>query len=196
MHIQSSGSNRGLVKFNQSEIESMVGSGTVLSATLRLTITDNGNNWGPTGRTVDIHRLLSDWAEGSGTEGDRGDGEGATWNCAIDNEILNQAKDCDGSTEWEMGQPNNPSVHPWFETATATQTITNNLSGVVEYDVTADILAFLSGDFDNYGWLIKKANEGQAGQVSFGTREGSFVPELVITISGGSGQGGGGSGEN
>lgn len=180
MQVRSSGDNRGLARFDQAAIALAVGSGSVLSAKLRLTITDNGNNWGSSGRTVDIHRLLTEWAEGNGTENDRGTGSGATWGCATDSNIQNQAKDCSANTEWEMGQPNNPSVHPWAETATATQTITNGQSGVVEYDVTADILAFLNGDFENYGWIVKKTDEGQNGQVNFGTRESSFAPELVI----------------
>lgn len=181
MRIQSSGDNRGLVRFEQGELESAANSHEVTSATLRLTITDNGNNWGSEGRTIDLHRLLMDWVEGNGKANDRGEGEGATWNCAFDSIIENQARNCSGTSEWEMGQPNNPSVHPWFETPTATQTITNGQSGVVEFDVTADIIAFLSGESDNYGWLVKKTNEGQNGMVSFGTRESSFVPELVIT---------------
>ncbi len=180
MNLQSSGSNRSLVKFDQSELQNAIGSGTVLSATLKLTITDNGNNWG-TGRTVDVHRLIADWAEGTGTENSRGTGNGATWNCAIDSLIENQSKNCSGSTEWEMGQPNNPNVHPWNATATDTKTITNNQSGVVEFDVTSDVASFMNGSNTNYGWLLKKTNEGQNGQVSFGTRESSAVPELIIT---------------
>lgn len=182
MNLQASGSNRGLVRFDQSSIASTVGSGTVTSAKLRLTITDNGNNWGATGRTIDLHRLISDWAEGNGTDNDRGTGSGATWSCAIDSLIQNTAKDCSGSTEWEMGQPNNPLVHPWIATASATQTITNNQTGIVEFDVTADVAAFANGSSNNYGWIIKKTAEGQNGQVSFGTKEGSGVAaELVIT---------------
>lgn len=181
MQVQSSGSNRGLVKFNQSTIQSTVGSGTVLSAKLRVKITDNANNWGASGRTVDVHRLLSDWVEGNGTESDRGTGSGATWGCAIDTIIENQAKNCSGITEWEMGQPNNPSVHPWAQTASATQTITNNQTGVVEYDVTADVAAFVNGTYSNYGWIIKKTNESQNGSVSFGSRESASAAELVIT---------------
>lgn len=182
MQIQASGDNRALVKFNQPAIAAAVGSGTVLSAKLRLTITDNGNNWGSSGRTVDVHRLTKDWAEGNGTENDRGTGGGATWECAVDTNIQNQAKNCSGPTVWEMGQPNNPSVHPWDATASASQTITNGQSGIAEYDVTADVAAFLGGSSDNYGWMIKKTNEGQNGQVSFGTKESSFAPELVIVF--------------
>jgi protocatechuate 3,4-dioxygenase beta subunit len=182
MQIQSSGGNRGLVRFDQSALQASVGSGTVLSAKLRLRITDNADNWGPTGRPVDVHRLLRDWAEGNGTEDSRGTGSGATWNCAVDSLIQNQATNCAGTTAWEMGQPNNPAVHPWASTATASQNITNGQSGVVEYDVTADVAAFVNGTQANYGWLVKKTNEGQNGQVSFGTRESAFGAELVITF--------------
>jgi hypothetical protein len=181
MRLQSSGDNRALVRFDQGAIAASVGNGTILSAKLQVTIVDNGNNWGTTGRTVDVHRLINDWGEGNGTENDRGTGSGATWNCAIDSIISNQAENCSGVTEWEMGQPNNPSVHPWEQTSSATQTITNNQTGVVEYDVTNDVAFFMSGAFDNYGWIIKKTNEGQNGMVSFGTRESSSVPQLVVT---------------
>jgi hypothetical protein len=181
MNIQSSGDNRSLVKFDQGAIASAVGSGAVLSAKLRVTIVDNGNNWGTTGRTVDLHRLISDWTEGNGTENDRGEGNGATWNCAIDSLIENQAKNCTGVTEWEMGMPGNPSVHPWIQTATDSETITNNQSGIVEYDVTTDVQSFLNATNNNYGWIIKKTNESQNGQVSFGTRESSSIPQLVVT---------------
>lgn len=181
MRVQSSGYNRALVRFDQSALQSVIGGGTVVSAKLRLTITDNGNNWGTAGRTVDVHRLISDWAEGNGTESDRGTSSGATWNCAIDSLIENLTKNCSGSTEWEMGQPNNPALHPWIETASATQTITNNQTGVVEFDVTADVASFATGINSNYGWIIKKTNEGHTGQVSFGTKESTSVPQLVVT---------------
>jgi hypothetical protein len=179
MRIQSSGDNRGLVHFDQAVLQSSI-SGTVLSAKLRFTITDNGNNWGATGRTVDVHRVISSWVEGNGTESSNGTGSGATWNCAIDGIISNSTKNCSGITEWEMGQPNNPSVHPWVQAATDSETITNGQSGVVEYDVTSDVEAFMSGT-SNYGWLVKKTNEGQNGQVSFGTRESASVPQLIVT---------------
>jgi hypothetical protein len=181
MQIQSSGSNRGLVRFDQAAMATGVGSGTVLSAKLRLTIATNGNNWGASGRTVDVHRLLVDWAEGNGTAASRGTGNGATWNCAVDSVIENNAVNCSGVTDWEMGQPNNPSVHPWAQTATASQTITNGQTGVVEYDVTADVAAFVNGSFSNYGWLIRKTNEGQNGSVAFASKESASAAELVIT---------------
>jgi hypothetical protein len=176
MQVQSSGDNRGLVRFDQNVMQSSI-SGNVISAKLRLTITDTMGSWGTTGRTVDVHRLISDWVEGNGTENDKGTGSGATWNCAIDSIISNTAKNCSGSTEWNMGQPSN---HPWMQAATDTEVIITNQTGIVEYDVTSDVAAFMNGT-SNYGWLIKKTNENQTGQVSFGTRESSSVPQLVVT---------------
>ena len=177
MRIRASGNNRSLVRFDQSALQSTIGSHQILSAKLRLTITDNGNNWGTTGRTVDVHRLLSDWAEGNGTESNRGTGPGATWNCATDSNIANQNDDCTGSTAWNM---NNSSLWPFVSAATATTTITSNQSGTVEFDMTSDVQSFMSGSSQNYGWLVKKTNEGQSGQVSFGTKENTAVPQLVV----------------
>lgn len=181
MRLQDSGDNRSLVKFDQTAMQSQIGIGQVLSAKLRVTIVDNGNNWGTTGRTIDIHRLTANWAEGNGTENNRGTGTGATWECATDSDITNRTKDCNGTTEWEMGQPNNPLVHPWAQAASDTQTITNNQSGVVEFDVTSDVVSFLDSANQNYGWIIKKTNEGQNGRVNFGTKESSSDPQLVVT---------------
>jgi outer membrane protein assembly factor BamB len=178
MRLQSSGDNRALVKFDQQSLAAGI-HGTVLSAKLRLTIVDNGNNWGTTGRTIDLNRLTADWAEGNGTENSQGSGSGATWACAIDSIISNSAKNCSGATEWEMGQPNNPLVHPWNATVTDSQNITNGQSGVVEFNVTADVQDFINGS-SNYGWLLKKTVEGQAGQVSFSTKEGLYTPQLVV----------------
>jgi len=180
MRVRSSGNNRALLKFDEGEIESEIGGGTVLSAKLVLTIIDNGNNWG-NGRTVDIHRLTSDWTEGNGTEDDRGDGSGTTWNCATDSDIGDQSKDCSGTTEWEMSKPNEPELHPWIEAPTDTLTITSGLTGEIEYDVKSDVQAFISGSESNFGWIIKKTEEGQNGSVEFGTKESSVVPHLLIT---------------
>lgn len=185
MRVRSSGQNRALVRFDQAAIQAAVNGGTLVSAKLRMTITDNGENWGPSGRTVDAHRVTASWAEGNGwTDGNsppnRGTGAGATWACASDSNIANQSKDCSGSTEWEMGQPNQPQLHPWVQAATGTVTITSGQSGVVEWDVTADVAAFVSGSAQNHGWLIRKTEEGQNGLVHFGARESGSPPQLVI----------------
>lgn len=175
LRIQSSGNNRTLVKFNLAGI-SVSG---LQSATLVLNIAENSNNWGANGRMVDVHRLLTDWAEGNGRNdvmagggsGFRGTGEGVTWECARDSNINNQASDC--ISEWNGGS---------FATASASVLHTNNQTGDVIWNVTADLLAGA-----NNGWLIKKQNEGQNGQVRYYSREGAALegngnlsPRLVL----------------
>jgi hypothetical protein len=61
--------------------------------------------------------------------------------------------------------------------------LTNGQSGIVEFDVTADIQQFLTAVSPNYGWVIKKTNEGQAGRVHFASRESANGPRLLITVA-------------
>lgn len=183
LRLQSTGHNRALVAFDESQIQSAVGSNSAFTAKLQLTITDNGNNWGTNGRTIELHRLTQNWVEGNGfidgnNPSNRGTGSGTTWNCSTDSDIHNQNDDCSGSTKWNM---TNNSLLPFVSAVTATTNITNNQTGVVELDVTSDVQSFLSGSNQNYGWLIKKTDEGQNGRVNFGSRETGNSPKLVIT---------------
>ena len=187
MQVRDSGNNRGLVRFDQTAISTAVGTDTLLSATLELDITENFDNWSSSGRDVSVHRMIQAWAEGNGfvhanSPSDRGTGSGATWRCAIDTDISNSGKDCSGTTEWEMGKPNQPELHPWVETATDTVTITNGLTGTISFDVTADVQAFLAGTETNDGWLIRKDHEGQSGRARFSTKENNNPARLVLDI--------------
>jgi hypothetical protein len=148
-----------------------------------LNIAENSNNWGTTGRVVDAHRVLNDWSEGNGRNdvmvgggpGFRGSGAGVTWHCGNDTNILNQVANC--STLWSGGTyaaPTSPGVLHL-----------NGLVGQVSWDVTADVLAGA-----NFGWLIRKQNEGQNGQVRYYSREGAalagnagLAPRLVLVYS-------------
>ena len=175
LRIQSSGHNRVVVRFNLAGIPTT----GLLSATLILNITDNSDNWGPTGRLVDAHRLQADWTEGNGhTVGAqpnfRGTGEGVTWNCAKDSDISNHNDDC--LSQWNGGV---------FAAATAAPVLhTNGQMGDVSWDVTNDVAEASNG------WLIKKQNEGQAGQVKYYSKEGAAVagnpnlgPRLVLVYA-------------
>ncbi len=182
LRVRANGNNRGILQVSESAIESAIGTGTLISAKIRLTIADNGNGWGGSGRTLDVHRLTSDWTEGNGNSIlgilNFASGSGATWNCATDSNIANSVKNCSGSTEWEMGQS---SGYPWDPTPSDTKTIINNQTGNMEFDVTADVASYLSGTNANDGWVIKKTNENQSGSVDFGSRESSSIPQLIIT---------------
>ncbi|MCC7109384.1 MAG: DNRLRE domain-containing protein, partial [Deltaproteobacteria bacterium] len=73
VRVQDAGNNRALVRFDEGQIAVAVGAETLVSATVELSIVDNGDNWGSVGRTLDLHRVTTAWTEA-----------GATWNCAID----------------------------------------------------------------------------------------------------------------
>jgi hypothetical protein len=168
--LQSSGKNRGLLFVDKVAIQQAVGTGTLLSATLQLTIDHAGTNWGTTGRPISLHRLKQASAEYS-----------ATWSCALDQSIQNQAADCLGTTAWSMNS-SDPNVQPWVSTATGTTTITNNQVGVVSFDVTADVAAILANGWAGYGWLLKKVEESQNGAVDFRAHEQGSGPQLVLQV--------------
>ena len=150
------------MRFDQASIETAVGGGSLVSATLELTIDSIGNNWGPDGRMVDVHRLTTAWTEA-----------GPTWNCADDSQPSNSSPDCD--PEWDGGA--------FDEDATDSALHANGMSGTVAFDVTADVAAFLAGT-PNHGWLLKKFDEGASGEVEYSSREGgaAAAPRLVVVV--------------
>ncbi|MCC6527959.1 MAG: VCBS repeat-containing protein [Polyangiaceae bacterium] len=168
VRVQQSGKNRALFEFDTNAIADQIGPGSLVSATLEVTISDNGDNWSTAGRTIDLHRVTTSWAEA-----------GATWNCAIDANPANSAPDCP-TTSWAM---DGPSPRPWVATPTASATIHNGQTGVVTFDVTADVLSFLASSEENHGWLLKKTDEGAAGRLELGSRESAIPPRLILTVS-------------
>lgn len=103
----------------------------------------------------------------------------ATWNCAVDSDPSNQRADCAGPTAWELGPT---GQNPWLAPPTATTTITNRQSGVVAFDVMADVRGWLEGEA-NAAWIVRAVDEGQNGRVRFGSRESSTPPRLVLTVA-------------
>ncbi len=165
LSVQASGNHRTLVRFDSSAIAKLVDGTT----TVKVTISSNGNNWGQSGKPISIHRVKKAWTE-----------LGATWKCAIDTNTTNTTRDCSDATQWEMDSTDDSSGESAFvQTPTATATITNNESGVVTFDVTSDVALWRSGAAPNYGFLIKKVDEGPAGRIEFASRETSTPPLLV-----------------
>ncbi len=190
MRLQASGDNRSLVRFDQAAIAGVIGGGVLVSAKLQVDIVKNANNWGKDGRTIDVHRLSMGWVEGNGKNAElparesfRGTGAGATWNLAIDTDIANSRPDGDPENDWDMRlRRRGPNDPPWQDPPTASLLITKNLTGTLEFDVTADVAAFLAGT-PNYGWIIKKTQENQAGHLDLASRENGTQPgpRLVLT---------------
>lgn len=158
--------NRVLVGFDQATIVSQVGSDSLVSATLQVTIKSTNSGWGGSG-SLSVYRLTSNWTEAA-----------ATWACAIDANTSNNVADCSGPTIWSMTSPTSP---PWFATLTASVPITNGMTGVLNIPVTADVRAFLSGTGNN-GWLLKGTTEGSGtARISFRSREfASGKPRLIL----------------
>jgi DNA-binding beta-propeller fold protein YncE len=166
LRVRADGNNRALVRFEQDAIEDALGSRPLASAKLRLYIADNHDNWGSSGREVTVHRMLAAWTE-----------DGATWNSPDDQDTSNSKVD---GNAWEMGG-NDESEWPYAASATDSITHANGLLGWVEWDVTEDVEAFLSGSSTNHGWLVRKVEEGQAGRVEYDSREAAGnAPVLVI----------------
>ena len=88
----------------------------------------------------------------------------------------NSKPDCTGATAWDM---DHSAAYPFVAETSATARLRNGQTGVVSFDVTADVLAWLSGQ-PNDGWVLKKTVEGDPGMVDFGSRECATPPQLVL----------------
>jgi len=179
LELSVEGKERALIQFSESQIQAAVGSDPNYTAMLQLKIVSNNNKWS-TGRQIDVDRMEQAWTEGNGSynyNNNRGTGSGVSWDCATDTNITNQSDNCSGSTAWDMIDPGS---WPFASTPTATTTITNNQSGTVSFNVTSDVQSFLNGTA-NDGWIVRKDNETQDGDIQFGSRETGNSPKLIIT---------------
>jgi hypothetical protein len=182
--VQKAGNKRTLVSFDLSNYEGQ----QVSSATLKLYVTYNGGNWGKhNDRMIEVHKLLSDWTEGNGANfiprnlddddeptKNKGTGSGVTWACSTDSNISNKKTDC--NPKWNGGN---------FDGVISDSEIikSDTLNQWIELDVTGDVNSFLSGNADNFGWLIKKSNEHNSGRIAFASSENTSLenhPQLVL----------------
>jgi len=163
LEVGASGKTRVLVRFDQAAIAAAVGDGTLSAATLELFIVFNQNNWSQDGRPVDAYLLTGAWTENR-----------VTWNCADDAVITNGQPDC--APQWDGG----------MHAATATSTVLhdNQLLGWVQFDVTGDVQAFLTGTA-NFGWVVRKQDEARNGHADYGAREGTpdEAPRLMLSVA-------------
>ncbi len=161
--------NRVMVSFNQADILEASQGKSLESATLKLYVEGNNQNWGD-GQLINIHSLQSDWQEGSGLNNNMGffnSGEGVTWSCSIETNC---------NDEWNGGI--------YSQTPTDSIWISNQVQDYwIKLDVTNDVLDYQSSE-ENYGWIIMKNNEDSEGQINISSRESqSHIPELVLVFS-------------
>jgi hypothetical protein len=137
---------------------SSIGCAAVTSATLRLRVDSNSLS---TSVTHDVHRALVSWTEG-----------GVTWNSR------------NGTTNWSTA---GGAAGTDFETVATASTSTGTGTGFIEWNVTADVQAYVSGAATNNGWFVKKDTETSANNnenntiISYASRENATTanrPEL------------------
>ena len=162
--------NRVLVGFDESQIGTVLKEKSLESAKLRIFVVDNDHRW-KEGQTVVVHSLNENWQEGVGENAPFanfvGTQKGVTWNCSSDDQ------DC---INWNGGN--------FQGTVTDSVMISNDISGKwIEFDVTADVLAFLNGS-PNYGWVIMKSDEDAPGRINIAARETQTnIPQLELIFA-------------
>ena len=162
---------RGVIAF---DIAGNISSGsTVNSVKLTLHMSQSGVG----DETVELHKILADWGEGTSNSSVRGGGGGASASS--------------GDATW---------IHTFFNSSTwttaggdfsATVSASATVGGVGDYtwdstaQMVADVQAWLDDPSTNFGWLLK-GNEGARSAKRFDSRENGTaanVPVLTITFT-------------
>jgi hypothetical protein len=168
--VQHRNKARGVFGVDANAVRAAVGGGTLQSATLLVHVGLNKGRWGPVGRQVGIHRLREAWVE-----------DGVTWRCPNDLDLSNKRPD---GPRWKMGTADEEAC-AYEPTATSVVTHTNDTSGWVKYDVTADLEGFLAGTHELPGWILRLVRESRSGGVCYDSRESataSLAPYLEIEV--------------
>jgi len=162
--------NRAIVSFNQADILDVTQGMTLESATLKLYIEGNNQNWGD-GQLINIHSLETNWQEGTGMNHNTGaffnSGEGVTWDCPVNSNC---------NDDWNGGNYNQvPTDSVW---------ISNQVEDYwIKFDVRTDILDYQLAE-ESFGWIIMKSDEDSKGQINIASRESQLhIPELVLVFS-------------
>ncbi|MDP2345518.1 MAG: DNRLRE domain-containing protein [Deltaproteobacteria bacterium] len=163
LRIRSEGNDRALVRFDQAAIAAFVGSQTLVSATIELTIDTPATGWDSGGLVM--FPLTTAWTEA-----------GATWNCASDL-VANDLVDCASTDLWAMIGATLP---PWKAHPSDVVPIVSGQTGIVSFDVTSDVAASLVAQGPDFGFVLKKQVDGTPGAVEFTSRETASAPRLIL----------------
>lgn len=160
--VRNRAAHRALIRFDLGGLVGRDSAGRLEGAHLELFVEANGDNWGPEGREVELHRLTVPWSEA-----------GATWNCPEDR-APDHHSDCEGT--WRGGA--------YAPEVAARALHRNGLLGWVSFDVTDEVREFLLGAA-NHGWVIVGEGGRQNGRVEYASREGlaDRAPRLVLSLA-------------
>jgi hypothetical protein len=168
---------------------------TIQSVTLSLTLSQvagGGTGGGdPTPREIDLHRLSSNWGEGTvstgGGKGDLANAGDATWINAFS-----------PSTPWST--PTNTPGGNFSAAASGAQVVNNVVNTVFTWDSTAttlngggptdnskmvaDVQSWLNSPLTNFGWILNNTNEADSKTFrAFFTREAAANVRPQLTIA-------------
>jgi hypothetical protein len=156
LKISQSMLSRDIIRFSQTDIQNATQGKHLITAELKLYITQNYGGWGSSGREVRAFRLTQNWTE-----------TGSTWNNATANAAWTTA----GGT--------------YADHVSYRQTLSNSSTGWTSWWITDDISDFLSGTYTNYGWLFKKETSSDTGDLDFASKEYSNSarwPKMVLRV--------------
>ena len=134
---------RGLFKFNLSSIPAgaVITSGTLYL--YRILGTGSGN--------VNVHRVMSDWTEGTGP-------------CQGTAEMVSNWNQRAAGTNWTTaGGDYNATVEA--------SAVSNTVASTVSWNILSLIQGWYNGTYSNYGLIIKGESESTYNQMTFATRE-------------------------
>lgn len=157
---------RGMFKF---DVSSIPGTATVNTATLTLVCSSEATT---TDYTVGVHRALTQWFEGNQSAAVPAGGENAsTWNL----------RNANGSVAW-AGGAGGGAGSDYATTATASTSIT--APGTFNWNVLADVAAWVAGSATNHGqWLINASEATDSTRKLFVSSDGATAadrPKLVV----------------
>lgn len=175
----STGPERALIRFDQTELAALISGNTVHEAVLELTVTLTPGGWA--GAPIELRPMNRTWPEGFGWD----PGAGATWDCASDPDtrLANSSSgDCTTANRWTMERDPRPYGVP-----TATVNVSDG-DAVVRFNVTSDIRKFLTGT-PNHGWIaISPESSLNPGWLYFGSRQTESPPRLRLKLGNGPGK--------
>lgn len=199
--VQSSG--RGIVSFDLSEVRRAPS-----RVDLVMNLIEPTSGWRPSSRPISVQRLLAEPVEharlprgraaissnapasrrpgaGAGTIGprdhrvDQDVRAGSTWKCEVDRNVANKRRDCHVS--WHGGA--RAAAVP----AGKGVVHVDGMTGVVAWDVTADMRKALHEGQAKVHWLIRSVGRQRSGRASYYSREGAasvgdigLGPRLVL----------------
>lgn len=173
-------SNDMVVRFHEDAIERFRKDGNHVSATLKFTVDESLSDLDVWNDRVTVLPLPAPFVEGNGDAVDRGIGTGATWHCAADADVGDDARTC--AQRWTPDRWALPRRHgaPQLD---AEVTFDEDGSPLVRmsWDVTEDVLAGVNA------WILRKPTVRPGGALAFYSQEGAlerrqstWAPRLLL----------------